>query len=253
MNTPRLQFVWPPLTPGLKALLITFSVIYVIHPMFSGTLEIREFIVQTLYLSNEGLLGHLQLWQPLTTLVLHDDFFHALFNGLVLYFFGGELEKRWKTLKFLVIFLICGLGSDLAIVVWHLIAPGELGPEGWSLVRTVGASGAISGVMAAFVLYHWDVPLRLFLAVSIKGKWLLPIFLGFDIVGALFGSPVSLPGHLGGMATGLLITIVVFKPNNWIGRLKLWRLRRKLSVMRGGGPSLNDDPDKKKRNGRTLH
>ena len=226
----------------MLGLLIVYAVVYVVHPMFSGTFGIASWIEETFYLSNEGLLGEWKVWQLVSYQLLHAGFFHLLFNGLVLYFFGGDVEKRWNPLRFVGFALVCGLGSAALTILWRLVFPGTLGPEGWSTVQLVGASGAISGVVAAYALFHWNKPLRLWFAISIKGKWLLPLFVLFDVLMSLLGDNVSLTGHLGGMATGFALVVLFDRPNQWWNRFKLWRLRRKLRVMRGDGPSLKDAP-----------
>ena len=60
------QLAWPPLTRGVKGLLILYVAIFAIYPLLAGTLGIREFVVTTFYLSNHGLFNDLYLWQPIT-------------------------------------------------------------------------------------------------------------------------------------------------------------------------------------------
>lgn len=246
------QLAWPPLTPGVKALLILYVVCFVVHPLFSGSMGTRAFITEHFYISNAGMLGRLNLWQPLTYQLFHADFFHILFNSFVLYIFGAEVEQRWSAREFVIFTLGSGVGVAVLATLWYLIAallpgilinPSAIGPEGWVTTQTVGASGAINAIIAAYCLYMWNTPRPLLLGFSITGKWLLAIFFGFDLLRAFAGSNVSLTYHILGTAVGLLATIVVYQPLGLIGRFKLWRLRRKLVLLRGDGPTTPDLKD----------
>src|SRR5436853_6402859 len=77
------------------------------------------------------------LWQLVTYMFLHGGFFHILFNMFGLYMFGSELEQYWGTRQFTKYFFLCGIGGALLTVL--------LGPA--DLVTTIGASGAIFGIL----------------------------------------------------------------------------------------------------------
>ena len=244
------RVAWPPLTPGLKILLGTFAALYVVS-LFRHSLGFDAFLGATFNLSVEGVLGHLYLWQPVTYQFLHDDFFHILFNSIVLWSFGGAVEKRWNTRAFLAFFLGCGLGGALAIIVWQVLFPGaQLSANGWSTVETLGASGGIMGVVAAYCIYHWNQPLRmLFIPFPIRAKHLLLLFIGLDVLFVLMGSQVSIAGHLGGMATGALLVTGWYKPRRLILEYRLRKARRRLRLLKGGHPLDRDGGS----NGRYLH
>jgi membrane associated rhomboid family serine protease len=246
----QVRIAWPPLTPGIKLLLIVYGALFVVT-LFSGTLGIEAWMRQTLYLSNEGLLGRLYLWQPLTYQLFHADFFHIFFNGLVLYSFGGDVERRWRSARALVGFVcLCGLGGAALIALSQLVFPGAVGPSGFGSTPTLGASGGIYGVVAAFSVYFWDRPMSLFLIPGqFKARWLLPIFFGLDVVmTVLGGAPISLAGHLGGLLTGLAVVLVRRGEGGaLLDRWRLWKARRRLKVLRGGGHPLRRDDDDRPR------
>jgi membrane associated rhomboid family serine protease len=239
----QVRYVWPPLTLGVKALLILYAACFV-PVLLGGTLGIDGFLVRYLMLSNEGLLGHLYLWQPLTHQWLHDGFLHLLFNGLVLYSFGGPVEQRLGWPKLVALVHACGLGGALATILTRLVFPVAIGPEGFSVVQTVGASGGIYGVVMAFSLYHWDAPMRLLLIPgAVQGKWLIPAFLAIDVLMTLLGgAPLALASHVGGALTALLLLGSTGGLRPLLDDLKLWRARRRLRALRGGGHPLEQDP-----------
>lgn len=239
----RYQLAWPPLTPGVKGLLILYATIFLFYPLLGGTLGTREFVISTLYLSNQGMFGELYLWQPVSYQLLHHDFFHLLFNCLVLYLFGAEVERKWNLKAFLAFTFGCGLGAAAFGIMWYGAARLISGQPGFDTTPIVGASGAISGLVAAYCLYHWNHELRLMFAFRMKGKWLLPIFVGVDLLRLGLGSNIAVAHHFGGMLTGLAIVMVVYKPLQTINRLKICRLKRKLRALQGNSRPRNAPDD----------
>ncbi len=251
----QMRVVWPPFTLGVKILLGVFGAIFVLT-LFKHSLGFEKFIGRTFYLSVEGMFDRLYLWQPLTHQFFHDDFFHFLFNGIVLWSFGGEVEKRWNTKSFLGFVLACGVGGAVFVVVWQLIFPGQVGASGWSAVETLGASGGIMGVVTAYCIYNWNRRLRMmFIPFQIPAKYLLLVFIGLDVLFVLMGSNISMAGHLGGMAMGALLVTGWYKPGRILQEFRFWKARRRLKLLKGGHP-LDRSPDVKNgRNGdsRYLH
>lgn len=248
MNTFN-QLQWPPLTRGMKILMGVYFAFFVVHPLFSGSLGIRAFIISNFYLSNQGLIGDLKLWQPLTYQLLHSDFFHFAFNMFALYLFGAEVERQIGFKAFLKFMAGAGLGAATIGVLWQLLVPLVMGGPLLSTTPIVGASGAISGVIAAYSLFNWNKSLALFGVVSFKGKWFIPLVIGMDMLRLWSGDNVAVSHHLGGLLTGALIVMTVYQPLQVFNRIKLWRLKRKLRALDGGGPRLRDPDDK----GPTLH
>ena len=250
----NVRIAWPPLTRGLKALLIVYASIF-IATLFKGSLGFESFLTDKLYLSWDGLIGGLYLWQPLTYQLLHADFFHALLNCLVLYGFGGELERRWSAKHFVFFVILCGVGGAAAVVLDNLLSLWLLGSPGGPVV---GASGGISGVLAAYCLINWEKPISLmFIPGSFRAKWLFWFFLGLNLMmwivsfaAPQVGPAISYSAHIGGLLVGALIVSGYYKPDRLLDRLRLWRARRRLRLLRGGHPLENKNPDKP---GRYLH
>lgn len=142
----------------------------------------------------------------LTCIFLHGGWMHFLGNMWFLYIFGDNVEDRFGHLGYLLFYLGCGVAASLA----HLASsPG-------SAVPTIGASGAIAGVMGAY-LYLYPramvvtlVPLFIFLQIMVLPA---PLFLGIWFVLQLFSGVFSITGaaatgvawwaHIGGFAVGL--------------------------------------------------
>jgi len=241
------QIQWPPLTRGVKILMGIYFAVFLIHPLLSGSLGISDFIISSFYLSNEGVFGYFKVWQPLTYQVLHNDFFHFAFNMFALYLFGAEVERRVGLKAFFKYMAGCGMGAATIGILWQIVVSLVSGQTLLSPVATVGASGAISGLISAYSLFNWERSTRLFGVVDMKGKWFIPLVVALDLTRLVSGDNIAFAHHLGGLITGALIVIVVYQPLQLINRVKLWRLKRKFRVM--DGPRLRDPDDK----GPTLH
>ncbi|MEO8178185.1 MAG: rhomboid family intramembrane serine protease [Deltaproteobacteria bacterium] len=171
----------------------------------------------------------MNLLTPLTSMFLHGGWGHVLGNLVFLWVFGSSIEDSMGRLRFLVFYLLCGLAAATAQVLIDPASP----------VPMVGASGAISGVMGAFlVLYprvrvHLLVFLLFFIDVVAVPAWLL--LLGWFALQLLTGLPmlsrlgpevsdgVAVWAHVGGFAAGALLI-------RWFARPDLVRERRSRRV-----------------------
>ena len=132
------------------------------------------------------------VWQPITYMWLHSESspMHILMNLFMLYMFGGILESQWGSRRFLRFYLTTGVGAGVIILLWNTLA-GENNP-------TLGASGAIYGVITAFSLLWPDRQVMLlFPPIPMKAIWFIPLLFVFGIL--FGGSNVSHVGHLGGV------------------------------------------------------
>ena len=154
-------------------------------------------------------------WQPLTYMFMHGGFSHLFFNMFSLWMFGRtlELELGWK--RFLVYYIVCGVGAAIfqmgiaQIDLSHL----EVGSEAWlryMSTPTVGASGAIFGLLLAFGMMHPNAIISLiFPPISMKAKWFVIVYGALEL---FLGVSEIVPGvahfaHLGGMFWGWLLLV----------------------------------------------
>ncbi len=187
---------------------------------------------------------HFAIWQLATYLFLHGGVEHLLFNMLALWMFGATLEKDWGTRRFLKYYFLCGIGAGVCDVAVNAL----LG--NWN-TSTIGASGAIYGVLLAFgILYPEAIILFLFI-FPIQAKFFVMIVGAIALLGSVnVNSGVSNVAHLGGMLFGLLYLKVrfpkldVYEVRRWYRDYKLQRAKKKFQVyMRkhnsGRGPWVN--------------
>ena len=156
-------------------------------------------------------------WQLVTSAFLHGGFGHILFNMFGLWMFGGTVERALGSKRFLGFYVASVLGASLlqlAVTSWPFV----MGDGGGIPVPTVGASGGVLGVLAAFGMLYPDQPIYLlFFPVPIPAKWFV---LGYAVFSLYAGyadvqAGVAHFAHLGGMVTGALLI------QYWRGRLPI--------------------------------
>jgi membrane associated rhomboid family serine protease len=181
------------MTPGVKLLLI------VNVAAFLGTMMVPalgDWFALTPALVMKG-----ALWQLFTYQFLHAGIGHIFFNMLTLWMFGTAIEGAWGQRRFLRYFFICGTGAGVCIVLVALLLP----TYGSPLVPTVGASGAIFGLLLAFGIMYPNAPILLFLLFPMPAKYAVMIFGAIEFFGFVSGgSGVSHVAHLGGLLVGYL-------------------------------------------------
>ena len=173
-------------------------------------------------------------WQPVTHMFMHGGFWHLFFNMYTLYFFGRVLEERWGAKKFLIFYFVTGLGAALVHtgVEWlqmnhwmAQVAEGSMAAQAkihaLKMTPTVGASGAIYGVLMGFAMLYPDAILSLiFPPVSMKAKWFVLIFAGIELLTGVtgMGGGIAHFAHLGGLIFGYLLIMYWKKKHNLYGR-----------------------------------
>lgn len=137
-------------------------------------------------------------WTLLTYAFLHADFLHIAMNALMLFMFGRPVEQRLGSGRFIRLYAISALGGAvLSLLMMSLTGN----------VATIGASGAIFGVMLAFVLEWPDAPIIVFpLPFPVKAKWLIIFLAAMNLWSGATGHAgnVAVFAHLGGFGAALL-------------------------------------------------
>ena len=183
--------------------------------------------------------GEFRLWQPLTYMFLHGGIFHILFNMLVLWMFGVELERMWGSRFFTKYYFVCGLGAAATTILLGLL-PGAFGNQLYYSL-TIGASGAVYGVLLAYALYFPNRPILMFLLFPIPAKYFVMIVGAISLLSSMSGpgSGVAHTAHLGGLVTGYLylkgmrvhlVAEIQYRFLKW----RMNRMRRKFDVYHGG-------------------
>lgn len=175
-------------------------------------------------------------WQPITHMFMHGGVWHIFFNMYTLFFFGCVLERAWGPKKFLIFYFVTGLGAALLhtgvqlceahhyLTVMHGFDSAAANSASASLHQlymtpTVGASGAIYGVLMGYAMLYPESRLTLlFPPITLKAKWFIIIFAVIELFTGVFGMGGGIAhfAHLGGMLFGFLLIIY------WKRRHKLY-------------------------------
>ncbi|MDR3609326.1 MAG: rhomboid family intramembrane serine protease [Ignavibacteriaceae bacterium] len=191
--------------PVIKNLLIINGVVFII------TLLMEQLIFNGMpgtYIVNKWLalnpIGegyNFQVWQLVTYQFIHANFTHILFNMFGLWMFGMEIENIWGSRKFLYFYLLCGVVAGL----FNLFLTPLLGAPP---AVTVGASGAIYGVLVAFGLFFPNRYIFLYFFIPVKAKYLIGFFVILEFFMVNSGGNVAHLAHLGGAITGLIYILL---------------------------------------------
>jgi membrane associated rhomboid family serine protease len=162
-------------------------------------------------------------WQVFTYMFLHGSFFHIFFNMYALFLFGRPLEQRWGTREFTFFYFFSGIGAGIVTFFWNLVTS--------PMIPTIGASGAIFGVVLAFGLEFPDTLLLLFFIIPVRAKYAALIFGGIELVMILFGrmGGIAHLTHLAGLLFGYIYYVMRIK-KRYRGRAISSRRKIRLSL-----------------------
>lgn len=187
----KLESVFKSKVPYITYFLIAVNVIFYVVPMLLGS-DVYQYIIDAYCIHGPSIRAG-QYYRLLTGIFLHGSIVHLLFNCYALYVLGGQIESFFGKFKYIIIYLFSGLtGSLLSITL-----SGNVG--------SIGASGAIFGLMGALLYfgYHYRVYLGNVIKSQIVPLILLNLAIGF------ISSGIDNWGHIGGLIGGIVITMAL--------------------------------------------
>lgn len=187
---------WFKIGPGVRFggavrnLIIANVAIFLLQLVIGGRL------VSIFGLVPRAVLRNFAFWQPVTYLFLHGSFFHILFNMYALWMFGSEIERIWGSREFLKYYFITGIGAGILTVLSSPSSP----------IPTIGASGAIFGLLLAYGLLFPERYILLNFFFPIKAKYLVLIFGLIELLVSFryTSDGIAHFAHLGGMLVGFI-------------------------------------------------
>jgi membrane associated rhomboid family serine protease len=219
----------------MKALIGANIALFLVQAIVPG-------VTDWLGLRPADVVSRFYFWQLATYMFLHGGVFHILFNMLFLWMMGTELERMWGTRYFLGFYFVTGIGAAILTVVAASL-PFTLGAQIYGAV-TIGASGAIYGLLLAYGLYFPERPIFMFpFPMPIPAKVFVIIMGAIAFYASITGGGggVASATHLGGLLVGYVylkgarlrlhpMAEVKYRYLKW----KMDRLRRKFDVHPGG-------------------
>ena len=173
-------------------------------------------------------------WQPFTYMFMHQNFQHIFFNMFAVWMFGAPIEQRWGSRKFLIYYLVTGVGAG---VIQELVWAAMYGGMPVSAI-TIGASGAVFGILFAFAWLFPDVKMfLLFVPIPISARVFVGLYALVELfagLGNFSGDNVAHFAHLGGMLFGWLLLLwwrhkdrETFSSTPYESKLKGWWQKQK--------------------------
>ena len=187
-------------------------------------LELRGIDLTQLLGLHFFLASDFQIYQFFTYMFLHGGFTHIFFNMFALWMFGSVIERVWGPKKFIFYYIVCGIGAGITqelvqyatytiegISAYQYVSAGgvQMTTDAYiNLWTTIGASGAVYGILLAFGMIFPNE--RLFIIpfpFPIKAKWLIVGYIAIELFSAMTGpgDGVAHMAHLGGMLFGFLL------------------------------------------------
>ncbi len=180
----------PAIPKGVKVLLITNATVYLLQ------LIIGREMVMLLGLTPVQVLQNLSVYQLFTYMFLHGGLFHILINMFVLWMFGSEIELTWGTRKFFKYYFLTGMAGGIFTVIFQ--------PN--SAIPTIGASGAIYGLLVAYAVMFPNRMIYLYFLIPLKVKYAVAVFVVLEFMASLSANPDGIGhlAHLGGAVVGFI-------------------------------------------------
>jgi rhomboid family protein len=206
------------MTPAIKALIIANAAVFVLESLLrmSGLGAADELFRAFFALQPDLVYGRGYIWQLASYLFLHGDLGHILVNMFMLWMFGVEMERLWGSKRLLNYFFLTGVGAGITTCFF---SPGS---------RTIGASGAIFGIMLAYGMAFPNRQILFWFVFPMKAKHFVLLLAGIELwVSSQYVSDgIGHFAHLGGMLFGYLYLKRAWRVKDLISELR-WRARRR--------------------------
>ncbi len=202
------------LPPVVKNLLIINVILYLVDMTLGGFgIDLTRYLGLHYVLADRFFPT-----QYFTYMFMHANFSHLFFNMFALWMFGYSLENYWGSKRFLFYYLFTGVGAGIIqnfVVAYEVWNYAQMGADAVMLSRfmnhavTIGASGAVFGILLAFGMMFPNMLIYLYFFVPIKAKWFVIIYGVIELLSGISGTASNIAhfAHLGGMLFGFILII----------------------------------------------
>lgn len=242
------SFSMAPMTSVVKKLLIINVVIWVVvQIILDRAFGFHQW--RYLILTPELVIEKFYVWQLFTYQFFHAiSPFHLLFNMLMLYFFGSELERRWGSKFFSFYYLMSGAGAAIIYCIGVGIYAAVTGFRPVLMTPVLGASGALFGLLLAYGIIFADREIYFMGFFPMKAKYFVMLAGAMDLMSLMgtgfAGGEVAYLAHLGGIASGFIILRGHVQYKNYQAKSKLKRKSSNLRLVVDNDKSTKDNNPK---------
>ena len=182
--------IFKPKKPVMTSFLIAINIIiYVLMVLTDNTEDfINKFAVYGPFI-----IKYNEYYRLITGAFIHGNIFHLAFNCYALYIIGSQIESFMGKYKYIIIYLFSAVGASLLSIVI-------------SKYPSIGASGAIFGLMGSLLYFGYHY--RVYLGTVIKSQ-IIPLIVVNLIIGFIFNGQIDNYAHIGGLISGIFITMAV--------------------------------------------
>ena len=216
--------------PVVKNILIINVLVFIAQTTFQGN---QNFNIENMFALHDVHSIYFKPHQLVTYMFLHGGFSHIFFNMFAVWMFGRTLENVWGSKRFLIFYLVTGIGAGLLHLLvlyiemepimdyFRLLSPEQQAsliedPQFKVNVPTVGASGAVFGCLAAFGYLFPNSMIYIYFLLPMKAKWFVLLYAGMELYLSIrnsAGDNVAHFAHLGGAITGFILVLIWNKRN----------------------------------------
>ncbi len=203
-------------TANVASFLILLIATYLLFALFGNT-QMGAFLYGKLVLDPSAVVRHFEVWRLMTYAFLHDlsSPFHLIFNALLFFMIGPQLEDRWGEKRFLVFVLLAIFAGGLFVVFAYLM--------GLTHAYVIGFSSVTVALIIAWGLTFSTSTIYLMMMIPVSGLQLVYFTVALEVIYAVSSSAISSSAHFGGMTIGFMLTLGLYKPK------KISTLWRKLT------------------------
>jgi len=207
------------LTRGVKILLIANGLVYLLQQIVGPQM------VEWLGCTPTKVLQDLAVYQLFTYMFLHGGFFHILINMFVLWMFGIEIERTWGTKQFFKYYFLTGIAGGIFTVALQPNFP----------YPTIGASGAIYGLLVAYAVMFPNRTIYLYFLLPIKVKYAVIMFVIIEFLASMSATPDGIGhwAHLGGAVVGFIYLKIDWRLRNFLRHFSPWYYWSRFKSRRG--------------------
>lgn len=185
-------------TPTVRWLLIASIGAFLVQLV--GDTFLGTHLLETFALVPQQVFERHYYWQFFTYIFMHADLFHILFNMLILWMIGSELEAQWGAKFFAKYYFVCGVSAGIFYILVQAFFRGQ--PS--NLIPMVGSSGAVYGLLVAYGIIYSERMMLFMMVFPMKAKHFVMILAAIEFISTVFysRSGVANAAHLGGMIVG---------------------------------------------------